>query len=469
MSPIQRENTKRGTTEWKITQPSQGAEIAGFASLTSVQAGQVIKLYISTSDSTFSVDLYRMGWYQGLGGRKILGPIRRKGMLQTTPPPDPNTGLVECNWTSQISLKTGRNWTSGFYLAKLTAQSGAQSYIIFVVRNDSRPSALLFQSSVATYQAYNGWGGKSLYPFDSKGGVYASKVSFNRPYTWTFSSGESPWWVGSGDFMRWEYFMVRFLEREGYDVSYSTDIDTHENPNLLFGHKAFLVVGHDEYWSWEMRQNVTWARDQGVGLGFFSANDCWWQVRFEPSAVTGQKDRTLVCYKLNAPKQDPDASNPATYYLITTRWDLPHGNLPGDPEDPLIGIMYNFAEPVNTDLLIADASNWIFNGTGLANGDKLSGLVGYEADAVNKNPPPGLSVLAHSPYLYTDGTTRYADMTVYQAASGATVFATGSIQWGWGLDNGGLDDLSAQTPPANLVSVPAQQITRNVLSRFLGR
>src|SRR5205807_1234894 len=128
---------------------------------------------------------------------------------------------VECRWTNPYVLAIPStpgdptDWASGVYLAKLTTGvSGKQSYIIFAVRDDARPSSYLFQSSVTTFQAYNSWGGKSLYDFSSTGGR-AFKVSFNRPY----DDG-----AGTGNFVNgvsgWEHNMLRFLEREGYDVAY---------------------------------------------------------------------------------------------------------------------------------------------------------------------------------------------------------------------------------------------------------
>src|SRR5438105_15702240 len=199
-----------------------------------------------------------MGWYGGAGARQVMGAVMRAGVKQTIPTPDPVMGLVECHWTNPYTLTIPNNtsdptdWMSGIYLAKLTAgTSGKQSYIIFVVRDDARTSDLLFQSSVTTYQAYNSWGGRSLYYSDN--GVRPCKVSFNRPYTLgpqpTSAAG-----VGAGEFLTnlqpdyeteaggWEYNMVRFLEREGYDVSYCTDLDTHENGHLLLAHKGYLSV-----------------------------------------------------------------------------------------------------------------------------------------------------------------------------------------------------------------------------------
>src|SRR5262249_22807479 len=155
-----------------------------------------------------------------------------------TPSPDPTTNLIECQWTNPYTLTIPSTWVSGVYLVKLTAlSSGKQSYIVFVVRQDSRNSAILFNSSVTTYQAYNNWpgpsaNGHSLYTFNSAGSIAAYKVSFNRPY---YKDPDSTYIAGVGSmyYLRWEYNMVRWLEMSGYDVAYCTDIDVHENAGVL--------------------------------------------------------------------------------------------------------------------------------------------------------------------------------------------------------------------------------------------
>ena len=317
-NPIQIENIKPGTSDWQLSKPAINHEIEGYASLTSVNRGDEIKLFVKTKDPAYTIELYRMGWYGGKGGRAVAPAVFRKAVKQPAPIIDEATGLIECDWKDPYILKIPNNiddpsqWASGFYLAKLTgSRSGKQSYIIFVVRDDGRPSDILFQSSVTTYQAYNNWGGMSLYRWNSRG-KQASKVSFNRPYA-ASPNKAAAYGVGAGEFLTnvqpkrrtynagWEYNMVRWLEKNGYDVTYSTNIDTHENrldelsakPALLL-HKAFLSVGHDEYWSWKMRHNVEAARDAGVSLGFFSANTCYWQIRFEASRISRDLNRVIV-------------------------------------------------------------------------------------------------------------------------------------------------------------------------------
>lgn len=441
VNPITEENARPGTDRWQLASRAS-TDIEGYASATSVAAGEELRIYVSTADPTYTIELFRMGWYAGLGGRRMTNAVERTARKQDVPLPDPVTGLIVCRWTDPYTITIPDDWLSGVYLAKLTAKPGnRQNYVIFVVR-DARRADLLFQASVTTYQAYNNWGGKSLYASNSTGAA-AVKVSFDRPYSLN---------AGPGDFLfRWEYPMVRFLEREGYDVTYATNIDTHrQSPRRV---RAFLSVGHDEYWSWEMRTNVESARDAGTHLGFFSANTCYWQIRFEDDL------RTMVAYKETAPSSDPILrdGDPLNDHLVTTLWR----NVPvARPEEALIGVMYT-ESPVDADIVIENASHWVFAGTGLQAGDRLPGLLGYEVDKIfGLASPPNLVRLAHSPFISDDGESGTADMTIYQTARGTIVFATGSIQWSWGLD-----DFNAASRGSRL-NESAQRITRNVLGRM---
>src|SRR5579885_819337 len=341
-NPVEIENALPGTSAWQGSNWAANHEIEGYASRTSVNRGEPISFFVSTTDPSYTLEIFRMGWYGGLGARRMTDPVTLPGVQQTVPAPDPTTGLVDCNWNNPYTVVTNdpsdpSKWLSGTYLVKLTGTvSGKQQYIFFVVRDDNRASDLLYQVATTTYEAYNNYGGKSLYAYNSIG-PQAVKVSFNRPYL----DGR-----GSGNFLNFDLDMVAFLEQQGYDVSYSTSVDTHRNgPNLLL-HRVLLFIGHDEYWSYEMRTNVATARNLGASLGFFSANDCYWQIRFEQSPATGDANRVIVAYK-ETWQQDPATQDPSTYYLVTTRWRDPHVTLPGNPEDGLIGEMYNEFEPVN--------------------------------------------------------------------------------------------------------------------------
>ncbi|HWO06386.1 MAG TPA: N,N-dimethylformamidase beta subunit family domain-containing protein, partial [Methylomirabilota bacterium] len=228
--------------------------------------------------------------------------------------------------------------------------------------------------------------------------------------------------------------------------------------DLLPRHRIFLSVGHDEYWSWAMREHVEAARDQGVHLAFLGANACFWQIRFEPGA-SGAPDRTVVAYK-DAVATDPVAADPSEERArrASGRWrDAPTAR----PESALIGVMY-LADPVDGDVVVDDADHWAFAGTGLRRGSVLPGLLGYEVDAVAEGSPAGLRRLAHSPFSRPSGETGYADMTIHETAGGALVFATGSMYWNWGLDG-----YNAPRGHGDRVSAAAQRITRNVLERML--
>lgn len=443
------EGAAKAVAALQLTDPATDGEIEGYASAVSVNRGEDIKFFVNTKEPTYSIEVLRIGWYAGRGMKRMMPAVTRRGLAQAPPVVDSASGLIECDWQDPYTLHVPNSddptvWPSGIYVAKLTAGStGKQSYIVFVVRDDRRPSDLLFQSSVTTYQAYNDWGGGSLY---SK--PRASKVSFNRPYL----HGH-----GTGNLLNWELSLVLFLEREGYDVTYTTDVDTHEQGNLLSLHKGFLSTGHDEYWSWQMRDNVEAARDNGVNLAFFGANVAYWQIRFEPSAITGDTDRTIICYKNRSSDPISSADDLPTRRLTTVKFR----SSPVDrPEDSLVGVMYE-SDPVQSDLVIADASSWVFEGTGVKNGDRLPGLLGYEVDRSSDHTPPGTSLLAHSPYPFR-GNTRYSDMVLYTAPSGSIVFATGTMQWSWGLIDPGIEGKRYE-------NAAVQRATRNVLRRFGAR
>ena len=199
---IQTENAQPGTTGWILANPATNHEIEGYASSTSVNAGGQIQFYVNTKDPSFQIDVYRMGWYAGNGGRlmttvtSVTGAIQPAAVLS-----DPATGMLECNWSLSYSLSVPSTWVSGIYLAKLTGSSSTkQSYIIFVVREDSRASVYLYLNSAITYEAYNNWGGASLYAFNSPSGQ-SEKASFNRPYALNIYHSPAMYGVGAGEFL----------------------------------------------------------------------------------------------------------------------------------------------------------------------------------------------------------------------------------------------------------------------------
>ena len=244
-----------------------------------------------------------MGWYPGAAPPRLAcvpscsGSVA--GAARPTPPPDPATGRVVAGWPVTDSFAVPAGWSSGYYVARLVLTSGPYAgrgnLVPFVVRAARGVrSAILVQASVSTWQAYNSWGGKNLYVGGSVGGVPANRVSFDRPYRAVGVGGQS--------LFDWEIQVARFVEREGYDVSYTTDVDVARDPSSLLGHELDLVAGHDEYWSREQRDGYEAARDAGVDLAFIASNTGFWQVRYEDD------HRTIVGYKAYAPDPFPDRS-----------------------------------------------------------------------------------------------------------------------------------------------------------------
>lgn len=468
-NPIIVENQQPGTNAWLIT-GSVGSdatgEIRAYMSTPSVNKGGSIAFRVSVNPAqTYTIDVYRLGWYQGLGGRLMqhIGPLN--GTQQPVCPLNSTTGLIECNWAAGYTLAVPTSWTSGVYLAVLTNAQNFQTYAHFVVRDDARVADLIYQLPENTYQAYNDYPydqhtGKSLYSFNSYGAntvgstTAAVKVSFDRPYNYNGDCGVWGYCVLAQD-AAW----IHFLEKNGYDVVYSTDVDTHINGTQLLNYKGFVSGGHNEYWSKGMYDNVTAALNSGVNLGFFSANTIFWQVRYEPSS-SGVPNRVLVCYRDASidPNTDPT--------LKTINWRDPPLNR---AEQALIGVMYTNIVDYNNGnyakYVVQNSSNWVYAGTGFADGDSVNGVVGYEGDRLNSNYPSPTSVagtytlLSHSPFT-SSGVSDYANSSVYQALSGAWVFGSGTINWANTLDSFSLSG-------TNIVDARLQQVTKNVLNRFI--
>jgi hypothetical protein len=450
------ENLLPGSNAWQIgalQATDLGGQIKGYASATSVSQNQGITLYVTvTPAQTYNIDFYRLGWYNGAGGRLRLhvGPLA--GTPQQACLPDSTTGLIACNWSASYGLTVPSDWTSGVYVALLTNAAGYQNYIIFLVK-DGRPAPLLYQQSVMTYEAYNNYPndnltGKSLYAYNSYGAptvggnARAVKVSFDRPYTFD----------GAGQYFSFEVDFVRWMERSGYDVTYSTDMDTHANGAALKNSRAFLSVAHDEYWSKEMFDAVQSARDAGVNLAFFGSDADFWQIRMESSAA-GAANRVMVCYKDGSidPVQGP---------MTTVNWRSAPVNR---PEQALMGVQFtsqvNWGS--NVAYVVTNSSNWVYNGTGFKDGDTVPGIVGYEMDRFMSNftgPLPSQVILSRSPYTDGSGLPDYANSSIYRAAGGAWVFAAGTMSWSHALDN---------YTNTNLVDARIQKTTANILDAFV--
>ena len=470
---IEAENCLPGTPDssWDISGAGAGdPSLQGFATDISVNVGQTISFKIKTDATAYTIDIYRMGYYGGMGAR-LVASIQPSATLPQAQPPcvtDSSTGLVDCgNWAVSASWAVPANSVSGIYFAHLIrTDTGGDSHIVFIVRNDASTSAILFQTADETWEAYNGYAGSSLYGPDNQFNLSsrAYKVSYNRPFdTRGFGSEAATWVFGA------EYPMVRFLEANGYDVSYFTGIDAARNGSLILNHRLYIAAGHDEYWSGPHRINVEKARDAGVNMAFFTGNEVFWKTRLEPS-IDGSStpNRTLVCYKETlGPFSNPpataavDPNDPPTW---TGTWRDGTKSPPADggrPENSLTGTLFEVNGPGtdnNGNLSIkvpyADAQMRFWRNTSVANlavGSTATlpkGSLGYEwdVDADNGSRPAGLFHLSTATYnltsdlLLDQGGTYGAGsathhLTLYRASSGALVFGAGTVQWSWGLDN----------------------------------
>jgi hypothetical protein len=410
---IAAENAKPGTLDWIIPDnPTSWDKVRGYASRTSVNAGEGFQLFVTTVAPMWRADAYRIGYYQGDGGRLVWSSGERTGRVQANATVDKSTNLAEARWEPSLDVRPDAAWPPGMYLIKLTSSDGGATFVPITIRDDASRAAILVQSSVTTWQAYNGWGGANQYtggspPDPEKRGRV---ISFDRPY-----GGN-----GSGEFFGREFEFVYFVERLGLDVTYWTDIDLHERSQLALLHKSVISLGHDEYYSTAMRDGLEQARDRGVNIAFFGANAIYRKIRLEDSPIGSS--RRQVNYRVAS--EDP--LNRTVPDEVTVSWrDSPSNR----PESSLIGQMYE-CNPVEADMVIGDADAWMFAGSALRTGDRLPNAVGNEYDRVMPDAPTpeNIQILTHSP-VTCRGKKSYANSTYYTHPSGAGVFAVGTFWW----------------------------------------
>jgi hypothetical protein len=459
---IVRENDRPGTTDWILANTRAVAKcrspwIEGFCSRTSVRAGETIEFKVSTNPpSSFVLDLYRCGYYGGKGGRHVatLGPF--KGSVQ----PDPKPGrdrVLECAWESSAKLAIPSDWPSGVYLGKLTEErEKLQSYVVFVVRDD-RPCDLLFQVSDTTWAAYNRWPDLwSLYddgtpPHNWYTGPGVA-VSFDRPYGKYRQILDAPLSQGSGEWLLWEFNLAFWMEEQGYDVSYISNLDTHADPAGLRRAKAFISQAHDEYWSLPMYANAKAAVDAGLHAAFLSGNAVDGVIEMRPSALGPHRSFARV--------GKFGGSHPREYPIPWTR----HG------PDPSLLMGARTTDPANGSApwTCVKPDHWLFEGTGMKAGDAIPDLVGWE----HHGPPhgiPGIEILARGPVL-GGGKRKGVDYTatMHRSPGGGIVFNAATIWWSLALSRPpGFLPCSAHGGRPIEVDPRVQRMTRNLFARFL--
>jgi N,N-dimethylformamidase beta subunit-like, C-terminal/Domain of unknown function DUF11 len=416
-NPVQLENAMPGTVNGLLP-ITGGSAVEGYASEVSALPGDTLHFHVNTNPAgPYRIELYRLGFYGGSGSR-LIGCVPgctafEPGQALPSPGPDAS-GMVRAGWPVTDTFRLPLNATSGYYKARFVSPGGVSNATYVIVRApDPDTSAILVQVPVNTWQAYNGWGGRSLY--NLAGNVsQTTAVSFDRPYAFTAPGNQNP--------LGWEFPLVLFLERSGYDVTYQTDADTDRNPSSLLGHRLVIDAGHDEYWTGAMRNAWETARDTGVNLAFIGANDVYWRVRYADGG------RTLVDYK-NGGDPVTDPTQTTGLFRNVDR-----------PECELVGIQHQGGElnwPSGAmQVVAASLDNPWFRGTGFTPGSTVAHISGIETDTIPSWDGGASCGHTLTVFFHHDGggdTLGNADTTAYTAPSGATVFAAGSKQFAWAL------------------------------------
>ncbi|MBL9084409.1 MAG: hypothetical protein JNK76_21590, partial [Planctomycetales bacterium] len=373
----------------------------------------------------FQIEIFRTGYYGGKGARlvKQIGPLQ--GIAQPTPEPG-EKNLHECRWQASTQLTIPADWLSGVYLGRLTTLPESpdepywQSYVIFIVRDD-RPADVLFQCSDNTWQAYNKWPTNfSLYTHPQGGQGPWADVSFDRPYgrqSQFTGIVNDPLSVGSGEFLSFEQPLSYFLEQHGYDVTYCSNSDL-LTPDRGLKCKAFISVGHDEYWDIRQFRSVEKLRDGGVNLLFLSGNSVCWVTPFR-AGYDGRPNRIIF-------RAGPYGGDQP---YVADR-DKNNGPFPerGPDEGLLMGARNT--QPINGggDWTVTKPEHWMFAGTGLKPGDRIPGLVGWEYHG-GPADLPGLEIVAEG-RAWVGGTklSTWA-ATIYPGPKQNFVFNAATIFW----------------------------------------
>jgi N,N-dimethylformamidase beta subunit-like protein len=444
-----RENALPGDAGWKV--PADGVtdlagQIQGYASATSVNRGESIDFHVSVATARpFTVSVFRVGHYGGLGGRRMHVSDPLPGTRHARPAADPVTGLIECDWPSSYTLAVPGEWTSGYYLAVFETRDGLRSCTPFVVRDDKRRADFMVVLPFTTYQAYNFWPAdgktaKNLYhgyrPDGTIGGLpeRAFQVSFNRPYSGT---GMPAW-------SRLDVATVQWAEAAGYDVAYATSLDLHEGrvgPSV-----ALIFPGHDEYWSADMRAAVEQAFHKGTHTAFLAANNIYWHIRVSAGG------RVVTCYK-DDPDPAPDEHGP------TRTWRTV-GAQREKAEQRLLGVQYCGILAEAVPLVVTNPAHWMWSGTGVRQGDEIKDLVAVEADTrystIKLSYKGKQTLLSHSPFQDSMGRgAKVQNTSVCEKHDGTIMFCAGTFHWPLALVRSEFTDERIR------------RATRNLFDRFL--
>ncbi len=427
---IVQENSLEGAFDWQLTRVRLDADgirsalIEGYCSRQSVQVGEELQVMVSANPAArFELEIFRMGYYGGRGARLMtrLGPFEGK---QQPEAPIGENRLRECQWEASVQFTIPEDWISGVYLGRLTTLPKSadepywQSFVVFIVR-DNRAADIVFQCSDNTWQAYNKWPNDwSLYTDPRGAHAVDVSASFNRPYGKYPQIFEVPQSVGSGEFLLWEYPLAFWLEEQGYDVTYVSNSDVLSSEQLTRG-KTFISVGHDEYWDLRQYDAAKNAIEQGVNVLWLGAN-CVHAVSPLTPSSSGQANRTMRLAGVYGGMTEDEVREYAHYYAGITFY--------GPDESAIIGARTVMPCTGGGDWTCTQPEHWIFDGTGMKAGDKISGLVGWESHDDPANIP-GLEVVAEG-NVWSDGTNLgHWAATIFEGPKGNIVFNASTIFW----------------------------------------
>lgn len=429
----------RGSEGWRLTRDT-GRRIQAYTTAASGLPGTRVGLRVSTGAAGYRVHAYRLGGYRGGSGLRVWSSQTVPGRRQPAPVFAPHeTRTIVARWTDDLTIDT-TGWAPGFYVLKLRTGAGAETQVPYVVSSPSAHGRVVLVAPVTTWQAYNSFGGYSLYA-GREGDRRAWAVSFDRPYEGV---------LGANDFRTAFVPVVLRAERLGIPLAYFANVDLHARPTRLTGARGYVSVGHDEYWTLAMRRAVTLARDAGTNVAFLGANTMYWRIRLSPNLrlQTGYRDSAAL-----DPARD---RRPAE---TTARFrDQPSAR----PENALVGMLYE-CYPVDTDYVVVSPRWWGFRGTGVRQGSRIHGLVGPESDRVypDKATPRPLQVLSNSSFSCR-GVTTTTQSVYYTVPSGAGVFTAGTLRWGCAMVD------RCERPLGGRTARFVRTVTANLLRAFAG-
>jgi hypothetical protein len=416
--------------------------IEGYTGKVSYAPGDDVTLHVSTTAAKFSAEFTRIG-------AEHVSVWKKADIAGSAHPTPKNASSHGCGWPSAISIPVPADWKSGYYQVSLSAAEAKDSSCYFVLRespNTEDPAPILIQLSTNTYNAYNNWGGFSLYAYNGRDGIQGHRVSFHRPPL--------------SQFYNWEHGFVAWAEKNGIRLAYAANSDLEFHPDILKNRLLVLSVGHDEYWSAPMRDHLEAFIGDGGNVAFFSGNTCCWQVRSEDDGSA------LTCWKQSY-QSDPVFEAGKGNALLSSLWSH---HLIGRPENTLTGVGflwggYHKSHGQHMDgsgaFTIHRPGHWIFAGTGIKRGDSIGGkhtVVGYECDGCeidwrdglpfpthSDGTPKNFEILATAPARWHPDDSEWyekwqkgregnAVLGIYQR--GGTVVTTGTTDWAHGLRGG---------------------------------